>query len=266
MDHATEIQVSIIVPTYNEARNINELLDRVHASLQDFSHEIIVVDDDSPDKTWEIVEKRSLKDGWLRIIRRKEDKGLSKAVLEGFNNARGRIMGVMDADLQHDEGILPDMVRNTKNSPIVIGSRYVKGGGVGDWSRVRRFKSWLATLISALFLNVSVHDPMSGYFLITKDLYEKIKHRISPQGFKILLEILYFSPSEAVEVPYNFRTRVAGESKLTSKVALEYLAQVFRLRMSSPLPRGFIKYCIVGFSGVFVDMFIFIVCSYANSL
>lgn len=251
------IQVSIIVPTYNEAENIDELLDRVHATLKDFSHEVIVVDDDSPDKTWKIVEKRFRNEDWIKVVRRTTDRGLSKAVIEGFNLARGELLGVIDADLQHDETILPDMIAASEKAAIVVGSRYVQGGGVGNWSFTRRAKSWLATQFASLLLNVSVKDPMAGFFIVERYTYEKIKDKINSQGFKILLEILYFANCEVVEVPYCFRTRKAGESKLTSKVVLEFFSQVFRLRMKNPIPQGFLRYCIVGLSGVFVDMGIF---------
>jgi len=249
--------ISIIVPTYNESQNINELLNRVHDALHNIEHEIIVVDDDSPDMTWKIVEDRIKIDSKVRIIRRKNDRGLSRAVVAGFNAAKGNLLGVIDADLQHDERILPEMIKKTDTASIVIGSRYVKGGGVGDWQFSRRIKSWLATKIAALILNIAVNDPMAGFFVINKETYQKIRNKINPQGFKILLEILYHSNAEAVEVPYHFRSRSSGESKLTSKVVWEYLKQVISLRRNKPIPERFVKYCIVGSSGVIIDMIIF---------
>ena len=262
----TKIQVSIIVPTYNEADNINELLDRLHTILEDISHEIIVVDDDSPDRTWEIVEERSKKADWVRLVHRTRERGLSKAVLEGFNVAKGDLLGVIDADLQHDESILPEMIARSKEADIVVGSRYAQGGSVGNWSFSRKVKSWLATQIAAFFLNITVKDPMSGFFLVKRTQYERIKEEINPQGFKILLEILYLGNCNVVEVPYHFRTRKAGESKLTSKVALEYLLQVLRIRMKDPLPKGFLRYCVVGSSGVLVDMIAFLLMLESNML
>ncbi|HOW42767.1 MAG TPA: glycosyltransferase family 2 protein [Candidatus Omnitrophota bacterium] len=248
--------ISIIVPTYNEAQNINELLNRVHAALNGIEHEIIVVDDDSPDKTWEIAENRSKADSWVRVIRRK-DRGLSKAVVAGFNEAKGELLGVIDADLQHDERILPEMIKKIEVAPIVVGSRYVEGGGVGDWKLDRKIKSWLATKVAALILNVSVNDPMAGFFIVKKDVYQRVKEKVNPQGFKILLEILYHANVAVAEVPYQFRTRLAGESKLSSKVVIEYFKQVIRLRSTNPVPEGLIKYSIVGGSGVLVDMLAF---------
>lgn len=259
--------ISIIVPTYNEAKNINELINRVHASLENFKHEIVVVDDDSPDRTWEIVKSRSEKEKWIRLIKRNRlNRGLSKAVIEGFNSAKGELLGVIDADLQHDERIIPELIERTKDVPIAIGSRYIRGGEIGNWGFSRRVKSWVATKIAALFLNVTVSDPMTGFFVMRKDVYENIKDKINPQGFKILLEILYHHDSAVAEVPYHFRPRTAGQSKLTSKVISEYLLQVFRLRMNSPIPKGFIKYCIVGTVGVFVDTFSFLLCSKVSLL
>ena len=251
------IKLSLIVPTYNEADNINVLLDRVHAALKDFSHEIIVVDDDSPDKTWKIVEDRCKNENWIRLIRRTTDRGLSKAVIEGFNTAKGELLGVIDADLQHDETILPDMIAESERASIVVGSRYVQGGGIGDWSLIRRTKSWLATQFASLLLNIGVKDPMAGFFIVKRDIYEKIRDKTNPQGFKIPLEFLYLANCQVIEVPYCFKTRKAGESKLTSRVVLEFFLQVLRLRMKNPLPIGFLRYSIVGLSGVLVDASIF---------
>jgi dolichol-phosphate mannosyltransferase len=248
--------ISIIVPTYNEALNIEKLLDRLHGVLNDIEHEVIVVDDDSPDRTWEIVEKRSKVDLRLRVIKRK-DRGLSKAVIAGFDKARGDLMGVIDADLQHDERILPDMVAMADSAPIVVGSRYTTGGAVGDWKFNRRLKSWVATKLAALILNVSISDPMSGFFIVRREIYHRIKFKLNPEGFKILLEILFQANVDVAEIPYHFRSRLAGESKLSSRVVIEYLKQLIRLRRTNGIPTGFIKYCLVGASGVIVDMLVF---------
>ena len=177
--------VSVIVPTYNEAENINILLDRVHNVLKNYYHEIIIVDDNSPDRTWELVLKRRETEEWLRLIKRKSDKGLSKAVVEGFEKSRGQYLAVIDADLQHDERILPSLIEQVRFVPIAIGSRYMKGGDITDWPLARRIFSFLATQFASLLLNILISDPMSGFFASTLPMAVAI----APAPIKIILFI-----------------------------------------------------------------------------
>lgn len=221
--------LSVILPTYNEAENIRALLKEVTEALQGVAHEIIVVDDDSPDKTWQVADRAP---GKVRVIRRIGHRGLSSAVVEGFEAAKGDVLAVMDGDGQHDPSILPKM--NTlirKQHGLVLGSRYIEGGSVEGWVESRHFMSRVATACGTLVCSHKVSDPMSGFFAIDQKLFARIKKRLKPRGFKILLEIVSWLPEGTTvsEVPLVFRLRKAGKSKLNAKIELEYLLQVVSL-------------------------------------
>jgi len=227
--------LSLIVPTYNESENILDFLQAAQAALGQISHEIIVVDDNSPDETWRIAEEYSHKHPNVRVIRRMTDKGLAPAVLEGFQSAHAEIIGVMDADGQHDEKILPALIQAVQNgAEIAIGSRHIQGGGIPDWAWHRRLSSQAATGLAHLLIGTQVHDPMSGYFLLRKSVHDRIRHQMKPRGYKILLEILSrAAPSAVKEVPYVFRERAKGGSKLTGLVVLDYLRMLWVLKWES---------------------------------
>ncbi len=256
------MQLSIIIPTYNESQNIPILLERLNICLQNVSKEVIVVDDNSPDKTWEVARNLSSLYPWLRVIRRIEDRGLSSAVMAGFSVAEGDYLAVIDADLQHDEQVLPQFISSFINgADIVVGSRKVEGGGVEDWSPIRKFISWVATIMAKIALRHSVSDPMSGFFAISRKVYQNYKEEINPKGFKILLEFLArANNAKTIEVGYTFRGRIHGESKLSHKVILEYLKALYELSLGKYLPIRFVKYAIVGLSGLFVSNIVLFLC------
>ncbi len=251
------MEISIILPTYNEAQNIPLVTERIRKVLDEakISHEIIVADDNSPDMTWQIAEKLRKKIPHLRVLRRMVNKGLSPAVMDGFRAAAGTYMVVMDADMQHDEKVLPEFVEKFRaGADIVVGTRKASGGSIEGWSRRRRFISWGATLLAKFFLPRSPSDPMSGYFGISRDLYHEIADKINPRGFKILLEILSHSCNKKLEeVGYTFSPRVHGESKLSGSVILQYLIGLYDIRFGKIIPLRFIKYGMVGASGVVVN-------------
>lgn len=228
------LNFSLIIPTYNEKENIEPLLDKLRETLaarEEF--EIIVVDDDSPDLTWKLVESYALKDQRIKVIRRMEEKGLSRSVIEGFNQAKGQILGVMDADLSHDHRILPQMIAAIRDQgfDLVVGSRRIPGGGAEKWPWYRRLSSDIATSLAKRFLDIKLSDPMSGYFLIKRDLFEKAKDKINPLGYKILLEIYIRSKTQKVkEIPFIFKDRKQGYSKVTPRVMIEYLQMLYNLR------------------------------------
>lgn len=228
------ISFSLIIPTYNEKDNIHLLLNRLRETFGASEEvEIVVVDDDSPDLTWKIVETYSLKDKRIKIVRRKKEKGLSKAVIEGFNKAKGDILGVMDADLSHDHQILPKMIAAVREGgyDLVVGSRRIPGGGADKWPWYRKLSSDIATMVAKNFLDIELNDPMSGYFLLKRKLFERVKHKINPQGYKILLEIYVRSnPQRVKEIPFIFKDRKQGYSKVTLKVIFEYLQMLYKLR------------------------------------
>ena len=252
--------LSIVTPTFNEAENIPELIRRIHAALPEVSHEIIVSDDDSPDRTWEVAERVAETDPTVRVLRRFHDPGLSNAVLDGMATSRGDVLAVIDADLQHDPTILPTMFRKVSGGEldVVVGSRATEGGGYGDWSWHRRFVSWVATLIARLLLRVPVSDPMSGYFMVSRDAYERTAPTINPKGFKILLEFIGRKNDLRVgEIGYEFSSRVHGETKLNRSVIRSYLLGVAELRIGHQVNPAFLLYVLVGIVGLAVNSVVF---------
>ncbi|MFM7065128.1 MAG: glycosyltransferase, partial [Actinomycetes bacterium] len=232
------------------------LVNAVHAALGTLPHEIVVADDDSPDRTWEVAERLAQTDPSIRVLRRFRDPGLSAAVLDGMTVSRGEYLAVIDADLQHDPAILQEMVGLLASGTVdvCVGSRATEGGGYGEWSAARRFVSWVATLIANVLLRVPVSDPMSGYFVITRAGYEQTASQINARGFKILLEFVGRNRSLRVaEVPYEFRNRVHGETKLNRSVIRSYLLAVSELWLGRQIDPVFLLYVLVGIVGLVVN-------------
>ena len=259
-DAPSSIRLSLVIPTYNESKNIPEVIRQLSALLDRTcggAYEIIVVDDDSPDGTWALALELSKQYPALRVMRRQTERGLATAVIRGWQAARGNVLAVMDGDLQHPpEAISALWLEVEKGADIAVASRHVEGGGVSDWSLTRRIVSRAAQVLGLLILpNVvgRVSDPMSGYFMIRRSAIQGIT--MNPLGYKILVEILGRGKIRWIaEVPYLFRERTGGESKLTRAVYVDYLRHLLRLRISLlPLDR-FLRFAVVGFSGVFVDM------------
>jgi dolichol-phosphate mannosyltransferase len=255
------IELSLVIPTFNEAKNLPELIDRL-ASVLDAClpgrYELIVVDDDSPDESW--AEALRLADRYpaLRVMRRRREKGLSTAVVRGWQAARGEVLGVIDADLQHPPEVVERLwMEMARGADLATGSRHVSGGGVSDWSAIRRALSRSAQLLGLCVLPGvvgRVSDPMSGYFMVRRSAIADTA--LSPLGYKILLEVIGRGRiGRVAEVGYVFRERSAGESKVTSRQYIDYLRHLFRLRLAF-LPARFPKFAAVGLSGVAVDMVI----------
>ncbi len=224
--------LSLILPTYNEAANIGNLLEVLDGVLVHIPHEIIVVDDDSPDKTWKVATEFSKRRGCIKVIRRIGKKGLSSAVLDGFDAAHGTILAVMDADGQHDSALLPTLVSRIEQcADISTGSRYVPGGSVGSWVADRRIISTAGTFVAKLLSRVPVSDPLGGFFVMKRSVYRNIRSHLRPTGFKILLEILAAVPkgTKLIEEPLVFRMRLHGQSKLSLRVHIAFLCQILRL-------------------------------------
>ncbi|BAA29119.1 glycosyltransferase [Pyrococcus horikoshii] len=248
------MKVSIIVPTYNERDNLEELFSRISSALKGYDYEIIIVDDDSPDKTWEKAMELS-KLYPVKVIRRVNEKGLSSAVIRGFSEASGDVFVVMDADLQHPPEVIPSLLREIeKGNDIAIASRYVKGGKVENWPFYRRLISRGAIIIGRLALPkiAGIKDPVSGFFALKRSVVEGVK--LNPIGFKILMEILIKGKySRVTEVPFTFSTRKFGESKLKGKTMVNYLRHVYRLMKWEGEVDRILKFSIVGLSGVGVN-------------
>lgn len=258
--HHDNILLSLIIPTYKESGNIISLINKLTALLDNImpqQYELIVVDDDSPDFTWKIALALTADYPQLKVMRRIEEKGLSTAVIRGWQVARGEILGVIDADLQHPPETLINLwAEIERGADLAVASRHVEGGGVSDWSVIRRFLSRGAQTLGLIILpNVigRVSDPMSGYFLVRRRCL--IDCTLSPLGYKILIEVLGRGKIGWIgEVGYVFQERQEGESKVTKTQYIDYIRHLIRLRLSLWQFTRFIRFGIVGFSGVFVDM------------
>ena len=228
------MKLSIIVPTYNEAQNIPELFKRIEDSLRGIPHEIVVVDDDSPDGTASLA--RALGGEKVKVYKRDRRMGLTSAVLDGVKLAESDLIAVMDADLQHPPELLPKMLEKIEEGhDIVIASRYVEGGGVRGWSPIRRLISRGAVALAHLLLpkTRSVRDPVSGFFLVKGAIMRDLKVA-NPSGFKVLLEVLAkASYGSVAEVPYVFEARRRGKSKLNLKEIVNYIPFLLKLRLIS---------------------------------
>ena len=252
------VELSVIVPAFNERGNVAELLERLRAALTGVDWEVIYVDDDSPDGTADAVRACAHVDRRIRCIQRVGRRGLSSAVIEGILASSAPVVAVIDADLQHDETLLPRMLERMRRDSldVVIGSRYVDGGGTGDWSDTRASLSRLATRLSRLVVRQPLSDPMSGFFMISRPAFERAVHRLSGQGFKILLDLFASSPEpyRFAELPYTFRSRVHGESKLDGLVVWEYLMLLLDKRLGQFVPARFALFVSVGASGLVIHL------------
>ncbi|MDJ0600136.1 MAG: glycosyltransferase [Crocosphaera sp.] len=255
------LKFSLVLPTYKEAGNIQDIV-KILTHLLDQSiqgdYEIIVVDDNSPDHTWKLALELTSDYPQLRVMRRIEEKGLSTAVIRGWQVARGDILGVIDADLQHPPEVLQQLLGEMdRGADLAVASRHVEGGGVSQWSIIRRFLSRGAQLLGLMILPEVIgrlSDPMSGYFMVRRSAIAG--KPLSPVGYKILIEVTARGKIRwLAEAGYVFRERQAGESKVTWKQYIEYLQHLVRLRLS--LSARFIQFCLVGFSGLFVDLTVF---------
>lgn len=238
---AGALDFSLVLPTYNERDNIGPLLVRLGKVLSEYRFEVIVVDDDSPDKTWAEAEKFQCRYRWLRVIRRHGERGLSSAVLCGFRYARGDILGVMDADLQHDHMRLPALLREMRRADFAVATRRAEGGSDGKWSRRRRITSWAATVLAKLIARAPMSDPMSGFFVVRREIFTAIDDwALRPCGYKVLLYLYSLAADRfgrrnvrVSEVGYEFAERRHGRSKFSAKVIFELVAMLFRLRLQS---------------------------------
>jgi dolichol-phosphate mannosyltransferase len=249
-------ELSIIVPTYNEVANVPVLLDAVARALPDTRWEMVFVDDNSPDDTAGLVRALARTDARVRVVHRVGRRGLSSACVEGIMATAAPYVAVMDADLQHDEAILPAMLDRLKAGGIdlVVGSRYVEGGGLGEWNARRQAMSRLATRVAQRLTRTPIADPMSGFFMLTRDAFLRSLPDLSTVGFKILLDIAASAPTplRVAEVPYTFRTRQHGESKLDSLVLWEYLQLLIDKTLGHIVPVRFVSFAMVGGFGVIV--------------
>ncbi|NJM97062.1 MAG: glycosyltransferase [Phormidesmis sp. RL_2_1] len=270
------VKFSLVIPTYNERGNVSKIVAQLTQLLDGFmpgDYELILVDDDSPDRTWQAAQDLTAAYPQLQVIRRQSERGLSSAVIRGWQVAQGEILGVIDADLQHPPEVLLKLLTATMaGADLAVASRHVEGGGVSDWSIVRRFLSRGAQILGLIVCPSvvgRVSDPMSGYFMVRRSAIAG--PHLNPVGYKILLEVIgRGNIGEIAEAGYVFQERESGESKVTWKQYIEYLGHLARLRsrgrvgrLRQKLPSSFaqnfpmqrfIRYGLVGLSGVLVDM------------
>jgi dolichol-phosphate mannosyltransferase len=265
------IHLSLVIPTYKERDNIKNVVSILSQLLDESipgNYELIVVDDDSPDRTWEIAQSLTPEYPQLRVMRRQQERGLSSAVIRGWQGATGNVLGVIDGDLQHPPEVLMQLLHSVEQgADLAVASRHVEGGGVSSWSVVRRFLSRGAQLLGLVILPGvlgRVSDPMSGYFMVRRSAIAGAT--LNPVGYKILLEVIGRGKvGQVAEVGYVFCERKEGESKVTWKQYIDYIHHLVRLRLSTgrvgrlsrkvnfPIGR-FLRFGAVGLSGVFVDM------------
>jgi dolichol-phosphate mannosyltransferase len=251
--------LGIIVPVLNEAENIGPFLKELEFCLSGESWEVIFVDDESSDDTRQVVAALARKRGNVRLLERIGRHGLASACIEGMCSTMAPYLAVMDADLQHDPNILRDMLPALREGHynLAVGSRYVAGGGTGEWSQRRRQYSRVATMVSHFVTHQTrITDPMSGFFMIKRELFRKTVPGLCGKGFKILLDILSTAREDVVliEFPYTFRTRLAGESKLSVSIIMEFAILLLDKTFGKVIPYRFILFVLVGCSGALLHL------------
>lgn len=251
-------ELAVIVPVFNERDNIEEMIRRLQIVLAGCSWEVIFVDDDSPDGTADLVRELGRVDRRIRCVQRIGRRGLSSACVEGMLASTATYLAVIDGDLQHDENLLPEMLDNLlcTDNDLVIGSRYVADGGIGNWDDGRARMSRVATWITRTALSTKLSDPMSGLFMIRREAFMERVRSLSGIGFKILLDLFASGPTALrfEELPYEFRGRNAGESKMDSKAAWDFLMLVIDKRFGGAVPVRFINFALVGGLGVGIHL------------
>ncbi len=252
------VELAVVLPTFNERGNIEPVLEKLKASLGGISYEVIFVDDDSPDGTAAAVRSIALENPRVRVLQRIGRRGLSSACLEGMMATPAPYIAVMDADLQHDERILPAMLEKLKagNLDLVVATRNTGGGGMGEFAKNRVLLSNLGRKLSHLVSHTDLSDPMSGFFLVDRRFLEEVVHGASGVGFKILLDLVASArrPVRFDEVPYTFRQRIHGSSKLDILVGIEYLQLLLDKTIGNLIPPRFLIFSLVGAAGLVLSM------------
>jgi dolichol-phosphate mannosyltransferase len=252
--------LSVVVPTFNERDNVQEIVRRLDSVLAGLDWEVVFVDDDSTDGTLDILRKLARSDPRVRFLHRIGRRGLASAVIEGVQSTSSPFIAVIDGDLQHDESLLPKMhaLLQSSNCEVVVGSRYMETGGVKNWDKRRQLVSLVATRLAQRLMRARITDPMSGFFMLKRDAFDRSVRQLSSIGYKILLDILMSAQPalNAAELPYVFRSRVHGESKLDSAVTWEYLMLLLDKMVGRFVPVRFVMFMLVGGLGVFVHMLV----------
>ena len=252
------VDLAIVLPTYNERENIPLMIARLDEALRGIAWEAIFVDDDSPDGTSDLVRAHARQDLRIRLIHRIGRRGLASACIEGMMATSAAYVAVMDADLQHDETVLPEMLARLKQDSldIIVGTRNGCGGSMGQFQRSRVWLSRIGQKISQSVCSCKLSDPMSGFFVTRRSFLLEIVHELQGGGFKILVDMLASSrrPVRVGEVGYTFGVRRHGESKLDVRVGVEYLFLVLNKRLGGVIPVQLALYLLVGALGLFTHL------------
>jgi len=252
------LELSVVIPTYKERLNVVPLVASLEIALQGINWEVIFVDDHSPDHTADTIRELALTNPRVRILERIGRRGLSSACIEGMMASPAPYLAVMDADMQHDETVLPEMLRllQSRKLDVVIGSRRTAGGSMGEFAKKRVRLSNLGSRVSKLVCHCDVTDPMSGFFVVDSLFFRASVPHLTGAGFKLLVDILASSPTQprVAEVPYRFRNRLAGESKLDVNVELEYLFLIVDKIVGRYLPARFVVFLGVGSLGLLIHL------------
>ena len=260
MDAQRGAELTIVIPTFNERENVAPLVARLDAALPGCRWEAVFVDDNSPDGTAETVRELGATDARVRCIRRIGRRGRASACIEGMMAAQGRYVGVIDADLQHDETILPQMLQLLRDDAanLVIGTRYLPGGSAEAIEQRRRFVSRTAGSFARLVLGVEISDPTSGFFVARREVIDAIVPEMASDGFNTLLDIVTTRRIKLRirEVPYVLRARMHGESKIGVRVALDFAALILSRVTRNVLPQRFLLFCFVGLSGIGIHLLV----------
>jgi dolichol-phosphate mannosyltransferase len=260
MDHSGDesLELAIVIPTFKERDNVVPLLERLAKTLVDVPYEVIFVDDDSPDGTADLVRSIALRNSRIRVLHRIKRRGLSSACLEGMQATAAPYIAVMDADLQHDETILPAMLSKiqAENLDLVVGTRNGVGGSMGEFAESRVKLSNLGRRLSKYVSRCDLSDPMSGFFVLRRPFLREVVHATSGIGFKILLDLVASSPRpvQVGEVPYRFSQRIHGDSKLDILVGLEYLKLLLDKLIGQYVPVNFLLFALVGAGGAVLHL------------
>ncbi len=262
------LSLSVVVPCYNERDNISPMVAALDKALAGIAWEVVFVDDNSPDGTAAAARAIARRDSRVRVILRLGRRGLSSAVIEGALSSSAEYVAVIDGDMQHDETRIPVMLEAcAQGADLAVGSRHVSGGdSAGLDSRFRRRLSATGIGLARLLTGANVNDPMSGFFLLRRDLFERLAERLNGQGFKILLDLILASPAKLniVEVPYRFRPRAAGESKLDALVMAQFAGMLIDKALRGTVPVRFINFALVGAFGVLINLAVLEVARHAG--
>ncbi len=258
-DALPPFELTIVAPAFNESANLPMLAERLDKALIGIAWQLIVVDDDSPDGTAEAAKALARHDGRITCIRRLKRRGLAGAVIEGAMASAAPFVAVMDADLQHDETLLPAMLAALREdrADLIVGSRYAgKGSATAGFSAVRGAGSRLANRLARMALRAEISDPVSGFFMVRREVFDEVAPKLSDQGFKILFDLIASrtTPMRIVELPYDFNARQAGESKLDAMAVSDYLGLVINKLTGGLVPPRALLFFIVGASGLIVNL------------